>query len=112
MTEFVWSPAEKKAAHAAFDAALTRECSAIRREVEAMLQRSSDPAEIWRVHDYLSAKRREIDDKYDFRYSVLMRVFGRLFAEGWVSEVEVAGLAPEKVEQIKRSASFWKDGDG
>lgn len=37
MREFVWSPAEKKAAHAAFEAALARECSAIRREVEAML---------------------------------------------------------------------------
>lgn len=111
MREFVWSSAEKKAAHAAFDAALARECGAIRREVEAMLQRSSEPAEIWRVHDYLSEKRREIDYKYDFRYSVLLSVFGRLFAEGWVSEVEIARLTPEKVEQIKRSASVWKEAD-
>ena len=111
MGEFVWSSAEKKAAHAAFDAALARECSAIRREVEATLQRFSDPADIWRVHDYLSEKRREIDLKYDFRYSVLMSVLGRLFAEGWVSEMEITELKPEKVEQIKRSASVWKKAD-
>ncbi len=100
-----WSSAEKKVARVAFNAALACECAAIRREVEAMLQRSSDPAEIWRVHDYLSRKRREIDDKYDYRYSVLMTVFSRLFAEGWLNEGEIAALTPEKVEWIKRSAS-------
>jgi len=84
MQRFVWSPAEKKVARAAFEAAWARECGAIRGQVEAMLQRSSDPAEIWRVHDYLSRKRREVDGKYDYRYSVLTSVLGRLLAEGWV----------------------------
>lgn len=40
-----------------------------------------------------------------------MSVLGRLFAEGWVSEVEIAQLKQEKVEQIKRSASVWKKAD-
>ncbi len=109
--ELVWSPAEKKMARAAFDAALVRECGAIRREVEALLKRSSDPAAIWRVHDYLSEKRREIDQKYDFRYSVLVSVLGRLLAEGWVREAEIAKLKPEKLNQIKRSVSAWKTTD-
>jgi hypothetical protein len=111
MREFVWSPTEKKVAHAAFDAALARECGAIRGEVEAMLKRSSDPAAIWRVHDYLSEKRREIDQKYDFRYSVLVGVFSRLLAEGWVREADIAQLKPEKIDAIKRSASAWKTTD-
>jgi len=34
-----------------------------------MVMRSSDPSEIWRVHDHLSRKRREVDAKYDYRYS-------------------------------------------
>lgn len=105
MQRLGWSPAEKKAARAAFDAALTRECGAIRREAEAMLKRSPDPAEIWRVHDYLSEKRREIDQKYDYRYSVLTSVLGHLLAEGRVTETEIATLKPEKIEQIKLSAS-------
>jgi hypothetical protein len=107
MQGVVWSPAEKKVARAAFNAALARECGAIRHEVEAMLKRSSDPADIWRVHEYLSEKRREIDQKYDFRYSRLTSVLGRLFAEGWVGEEEIVKLKPEKIAQIKRSASIW-----
>jgi len=63
------SAAEKRTARAAFEAAWGRECGAIRRTVEAMVMRSSDPSEIWRVHDHLSRKRREVDAKYDYRYS-------------------------------------------
>lgn len=111
LQELVWSPAEKKVARAAFNAALVRECAAIRREVEAILKRSSDSAAIWRVHDYLSEKRREIDQKYDFRYSVLVSVLGRLLAEGWVREAEIAKLKQEKIGQIRRSASAWKKAD-
>ncbi len=107
MQGVVWSPTEKKVARAAFNAALARECGAIRHEVEAMLKRSSDPAEIWRVHEYLSEKRREVDQKYDFRYSRLTSVLGRLFAEGWVGEEEITKLKPERIAQIKRNASIW-----
>ncbi|MGH2374505.1 MAG: hypothetical protein ACREX4_22580 [Gammaproteobacteria bacterium] len=106
-----WSPGEKKVARAVFEAALTRECAAIRREVEAILKRSSDSAAIWRAHDFLSKKRREVDQKYDFRYSVLPSVLGRLLAEGWVREAELAKLKPEKIELIKRSASAWREVD-
>ena len=97
---------EQQTARAAFDAALAPECGAIRLEAEAILKRSSDPAAIWRVHDYLSEKRREIDRKYDFRYSVLVRVLGHLLAEGWVKEAEIAKLRPEKIEQITRRRSM------
>jgi hypothetical protein len=47
--------------------------------------------------------------KYDYRYSVLSNVFGRLLAEGWLTEAEIAPLQPEKIEQIKRSASAWRE---
>jgi len=110
MQRSVWSPAEKKVARAAFQAAWARECGAVRRQVEAMLEHSSDPTEIWRVHDYLSRKRREVDEKYDYRYSVLTSVLGRLLAEGWVVEADITALDPEKTAQIKRIASMWVEG--
>jgi Photoprotection regulator fluorescence recovery protein len=103
-----WSPAEKRAARQAFEAAWARECAAIRREAGAMLERSSDPADVWRVHDYLSEKRREVDGKYDYRYSVLVSVLGRLVAEGWITEEELARLAPERREQIRSRAAMWQ----
>ena len=103
-----WSPSEKKIARAAFDFAYKREMAAAKREVETMLRGSPDPHDIWRVHDYLSEKRREINQKYDYRYSMLMLVFGRLLSEGWITELDLAGLAPEKLEALQRMVSFLK----
>jgi len=67
MREFTWSATEKKAARTAFDLALGRELKATRQKVEALLQNSSDDRVIWQVHDYLSEKRHDIDEKYDYR---------------------------------------------
>jgi len=105
MLEFNWSPSEKKAARAAFDLALDRELRAIRQETEALLQKSRDESAIWRVHDYLSAKRREVDQKYDFRYSVLILVFSRLVSEGWLTEDDLEGIGAAKIEVIRRVIS-------
>ena len=111
MLDLDWSHGEKTAARAAFDAAFERECGAIRREAEKMLQRCSEPSDVWRVHDYLSEKRLEIDRKYDYRYSVLISVFGRLLAQGWVTEAELSKLKPEKLQLIMRSAATVREVD-
>ena len=100
--DFSWTAAEKKTARAAFDLALSRELASVRHEVESMLAESPDVHAVWRVHDYLSDKRREIDTKYDYRYSVLVSVFARLVQEGWLSEDDLRGLATEKVDAITR----------
>ena len=109
MRDFTWSATQKKAARAAFDLALAREFKAIRQEAEAMLRNSTDDRIIWRLHDYLDTKRREIDQKYDYRYSVLMLVFPRLVSEGWLNVNELAGIGTEKVEVIRTFMSL-RDG--
>jgi hypothetical protein len=105
MREFTWSPTEKKAARAAFDLAYARELRAVRQEAEAILRNSTDDRAIWRLHDYLDEKRRETDQKYDYRYSVLMLVFARLVAEGWLKADELAGIGAEKVDVINQLMS-------
>ena len=105
MFEFKWSPSEKKAARAAFDLALDRELKAIRHEAEALLQKSGDEASIWRVHDYLSEKRRDVDEKYSYRYSVLILVFSRLVSEGWLTVDDLSGIGTEKIEVIRQVIS-------
>jgi hypothetical protein len=95
-----WSPAEKKIARAAYDTALAREKAAARQTVVAMLQQSEDPNRIWDVYDFLHAKRREMDDKYDYRYSVLTRVFRRLANEGWLRPADLSGLGSDKLMLI------------
>jgi Photoprotection regulator fluorescence recovery protein len=105
MRELLWSATQKKAARAAFDLALARELKSIRQHADAMLRESEDDRVVWSLRDYLSERGREIDRKYDFRYSVLMLVFHRLVFEGWLTEDELAGIGTEKVEMIRRVRS-------
>jgi hypothetical protein len=109
--ELHWSHGEKKAARTAFDNALARETVSIRREVEALLKQSTEPNVIWDVHEFLSKKLRELQTKYDYRYSVLIGVFGRLLSEGWLTETDLAALSAEKLELIRRIAGLAKELD-
>jgi hypothetical protein len=95
-----WSHAEKKIARAAFDTALAREKAATRKRVEAILRQSDAPDQIWEVYNFLSAKSREFNEKYDYRYSVLIWVFRRLVSEGWLTDSDLSGLGPEKLSLI------------
>ena len=104
-----WSAAKKKAARAAFELALSREMVAIRHEVEALLKASPEPTQVWKVLDYLSGKQRELDSKYDYHYSVLIFVFGRLVGERWLSEAELGKLSGDKLDLIKRMAFRYQD---
>jgi hypothetical protein len=54
----------------------------------------------------LQARRRDIDQKYDYRYSQLIFIFGCLVREGRVQEAQLAGLSDKKLDQIRRTASF------
>lgn len=105
-----WSPSEKKAARKAFDAAYERECRAISFKLKEMMTNDSDPNYIWRVHDYLFERRREVDRKYDYRYSVLIEVFARLLSEGLLSEDDLSGLSADKIQQVKALANFFSGG--
>ena len=101
-----WSHKEKSVARAAFDGALARETAAIRKKAEELLQRSSEPTAVWDVLEFLSKKQREVERKYDYRYSVLTGVFARLLYEGWIAESDLTGLNPEKLELIRRGAEL------
>lgn len=106
-----WSHREKSVARAAFDSALARETAAIRKKVEEMLQRSNEPSAVWDVFEFLFKKKRELERKYDYRYSVLTGVFARLLYEGWVAESDLAGLNPEKLELVRRGAGTVRELD-
>lgn len=106
-----WSHGEKKVARAAFDVALARECATIRKQVEAMLQHSEEPEQVWRIQEFLFEKRDECNRKYDFRYSMLIGVFGRLLSQGWITESDLAGLKPHKLEFIKTIATMHRQRD-
>jgi hypothetical protein len=104
-----WSPAEKGVARKAFDGALQRELDSITQEVKRRASGIKVPAELWELEEYLSESRKEINRKYDYRYSVLPIVFGQLVREGRVSIDELRGLADDKVAFISGAAELGRE---
>jgi len=104
-----WAPSEKKLARIAFDKAFERQCTAIIQEVRQMLETTTAPSDIFRVHEYLTEQKRIVDRVYDYRYSRLLDVFGRLLSDGWLREGDLNGLQPEKIAKIKHEASFFAE---
>src|SRR5580704_9879654 len=95
-----WSPAEKKAARRVFDQAIARHFLAIANEARRMLDETTDPYAVWHVHDYLTKMRIHVDRAYVYRYSCLLEVFGGLLREGWLKEIDLAGIDPKKTAKI------------
>jgi hypothetical protein len=104
--EPTWSKSEKAIARTAFDAALGRELHAVIQEAKRMangIQKSSD---LWDLEHYLTERRKQIDRKYDYRYSQLTHVFGRLLYENRLTEEDLRGLREDKLKSIRSLAKF------
>ena len=99
--EMKWSKTEKETARRAFERAYLKECAAIAAKIREMAATASEPEDLWRIHDLLTKERRQTDEKYDYRYSVLLFVFVRLLNEGWIAEADLQGLADDKLEAIR-----------
>jgi Photoprotection regulator fluorescence recovery protein len=104
--EPTWSKSEKAIARTAFDAALKRELQDVMHKTKQMANQIKKPADIWELEYYLTERRKEINRKYDYRYSQLRHVFGRLLYEGRVSEEELRGLQEDKLKSIRSLAKF------
>jgi hypothetical protein len=99
--EPTWSKSEKAIARAAFDAALKRELQDVMRKTKQMANQIKEPAE-----HYLTERRKEMDRKYDYRYSQLTQVFGRLLYEKRLGEEALGGLREDKLKSIRSFAKF------
>jgi hypothetical protein len=104
--EPIWSRSEKTVARAAFDAALKRELQEVMQEAKQKADQINEPADLWDLEHYLTQRRKEIDRKYDYRYSQLTHVFGRLLYEQRLTEEELRGLREDKLKSIRSVAKF------
>ena len=59
-----------------------------------------NPKEIWKIEEYLNKERMKIERKYDYRYSVLIIVFGQLIRDGLIEKSDLQGMGQEKIERI------------
>ena len=104
--EPTWSKSEKPIARTAFDVALKRELHQVMEEAKQKANQIKEPRDLWELEHYLTERRKEIDQKYDYRYSRLTHVFGRLLYEGRVSEEELRGLGEDKLKCIRSLAEL------
>lgn len=99
-TDTTWSQTEKQIARTAFNNAYQRELDYLVKTVREQSSSLTEIDDVWRLHDFLSARRHEIDGKYDYRYSVLVFVLASLVREGWLQLSELEGLAVDKLTKI------------
>jgi hypothetical protein len=104
--EPIWSRSEKALARKAFDAALGRELHEVIQEAKKMASQIQQSSDLWDLEYYLTERRREINRKYDYRYSQLTHVFGRLLYENRLREDELRGLREDKLKPICSFAKF------
>jgi hypothetical protein len=102
----IWSSSEKAIARRAFDAALGRELHEVIQEAKKRASQIQLSSDLWDLEHYLTQRRKEIDRKYDYRYSRLTDVFGKLLHEGWLEEKELHGLREDKLKPIRSFAKF------
>src|SRR5450631_344461 len=108
--EPTWSKSEKAIARAAFDAALGRELHEVIQEAKRMANGIQTSSDLWDLEHYLTERRKQIDRKYDYRYSQITLVFGRLLYENQLGEDDLRGLREEKMKAIRSLAQFLRDG--
>jgi hypothetical protein len=104
--EPVWSKSEKAIARKAFDAALGRELHEVIQKAKQLANEIQQSSDLWDLEHYLTQGRREIDRKYDYRYSRLTQVFGRLLYENRLGEEDLRGLGEDKLKSIRSLAKF------
>ena len=82
MNDTKWTKKEKFIAREAFQKAYKKECMSIADNLKNMINEVSGPEDLWEVRNYLSKTLKNIERRYDFRYSVLILVFAQLMKDG------------------------------
>jgi hypothetical protein len=77
------------------------------RELEALVKTVRETAsqvtsieEVWHLHDFLSARRFDIDGKYDGQEGEILFVLAQLKRDGWLLVDDLAGLESDKISKI------------
>ncbi len=104
LTNAEWTETEENIAKKAFEIAYKREINDLIDSVKHKAVSLSEIDDMWHLHDFLSAKRHEVDGKYDYRLPMLVFVFAGLVKDGWLSLSELEGLNPDKIAKISALA--------
>ena len=102
-----WSPKEKAIVRRVFDRALHQELDATIQKAKQMAQRVEQPDELWALERHLTNRRKEIDAKYEFKYSSVLLLLARLVHESRISRDELHGLSEDKLRCVRDHSRHW-----
>ena len=80
-------------------------------EAKQMASQMQEPSNLWELEHYLTERRKQIDRTYDYRYSQLTLVFGKLLCESRLGEEGLRGLRENKLKSIRSYAKFLAEMD-
>lgn len=106
MQSLTWSPKEKQLARAVFERAAEAEEQELLEHFKNKAAALKNLEDLWALQFAIHDSEREYQQKYDYRYSQLIVVFGRLVREGRISIDALNGLSEEKLKCIERIASL------
>lgn len=96
-----WSHTEKEVAQSALRAAYERETTALMQRIREQAASIVQLEDAWHLHDFLSARRHEVDGKYSASEDSLMFTLSRLVKEGWIAFSELEGLEDDKRAKVR-----------
>ncbi|TVP64709.1 MAG: hypothetical protein EA342_15910 [Leptolyngbya sp. LCM1.Bin17] len=105
-SELQWTSQEQAIVKTAVAQAHQREITTLVQVVRDQAQAIACMDDLWQLHDFLSARRHDLDGKYDQREPTLMFMLAGLIKDGWLSLDELTGLADSKLAKIKALAQM------
>jgi hypothetical protein len=102
MRDLKWSSTEKAIARRCFDRALRQELDAAIQSTKKIAAKIRQASELWELEHHLTQLRKEIDQKYQYKYSTLVLVFANLVGEGKLDPEDLRGLSEEKLRYIRQ----------
>lgn len=104
VAELQWTIQERERAQEALAVARRREIAAIIQVVRGRASEVSSIEDVWLLNDFLSARRFEMDGKYDDREDEILFVLAKLTKDGWLLPEDLVGLESAKLSKIKALA--------
>jgi len=105
MRDLKWSSTEKAIARRSFERALQQELNAAIQSTKEMAAKIRQASELWELERHLTQLRKEIDRKYEYKYSTLILVFADLIREGKLDSENLRGLSEDKLSYIRQHAA-------
>jgi len=100
-----WTKSEKHSASEIFELARKRDYEKLITKLKSHSLDTSD--DVWCMRDLLNEKAKEFDNKYYYRYSVLLDLFTTFVIEGLLDVEELNTLSVHKLNYIKSSLEIF-----